>query len=618
MALNVKFTDTTLRDAHQSLLATRMRLEDMVPIAEEIDGIGYWSVEVWGGATFDTCMRFLKEDPWERLRVLKSAMPNSPLQMLLRGQNLVGYRHYADDLVNKFVELAVRNGISVFRIFDALNDIRNLKTSIKAVVRNGGHVEGTVCYTISPVHNNAMFVDMAKKLEDMGCDTICIKDMAGLLSPFDAYDLISEMKRHITAPLHLHCHDTSGMGVSTYLKAIEAGVDIVDTAISSMAYGTSQPPVEVIVNALSSKNNSSLPDMRKLKKISTYFKKTRKKYSAFESEHTGCDPDVLIYQIPGGMISNLATQLKEQGALDKMEDVLAEVPLVRKEMGYPPLVTPSSQIVGTQATLNVLTGERYKMITSETKNFLKGLYGRPPSPVDETVRKNAIGDEEYITVRPADLLEPEFDKLDEKIKKKGMSEEDIISYLLFPKVALEFFEFRDKSEQERESILRKDAIEATSKKGTDSNVPWLAPTEFNISVHGESYHVKVGGVGHKTEGSRPFFLYVDGRLEEVFIESLHEVVPAEVGQIDSEIGGVSKRPKANTEGDITTTMPGSVIAVKVEEGQKVSEGETVLIVEAMKMENEIHSNINGTVAVIYVKEGDKVNPDEVLLSIKAS
>ncbi|OGW49030.1 MAG: pyruvate carboxylase subunit B, partial [Nitrospirae bacterium GWC2_57_9] len=406
----VQVMDTTLRDAHQSLLATRMRTEDLLPIAEVMDGIGFWSVEVWGGATFDTCLRFLREDPWERLRTLKKAFKKTPLQMLLRGQNVVGYRHYADDVVEKFVERAVENGMNVFRIFDALNDFRNIKSSVKATIKYGGKVEGCLCYTLGHIYNNEVFVDMAKKLEDMGSDTICIKDMAGLLAPVDAYDLVLKLKKATGLPIHLHTHDTSAMSVATTLKAIEAGIDIVDCAASSMAGGTSQPPLETIIHILRGNPRDTGLDLKLVGQVTEHFKTVRKKYNAFESEYTGIDPNAIIYQVPGGMISNLASQLKEQNALHRMEEVMSEVPRVREDFGFPPLVTPSSQIVGTQATLNILTGERYKVVTSEVKNYLKGLYGKPPAAVNEEIRKKILGDEPVVEVRPADLLEPELGK----------------------------------------------------------------------------------------------------------------------------------------------------------------------------------------------------------------
>lgn len=605
----IKVMDTTFRDAHQSLLATRMRLDDLLPIAEKVDSIGFWSVEVWGGATFDTCLRFLREDPWERLRKLRDVMPKTPFQMLLRGQNVVGYRHYADDVVEAFVEKAIANGINVMRIFDALNDFRNIKTAVKATLRHGGKVEAAFCYTLGPIYTNNLFVDMAKRLEDMGADTICIKDMAGLLSPVDAYDLVSKLKRSISVPIHLHTHDTSGMAVATTLKAIEAGVDIIDTAISSMASGTSQPPLETIVNMLRGSEYDPGFDFKLLGEIAEYFRGARKKYQAFESEYTGIDPNALIYQVPGGMISNLATQLKEQGALNRMDEVMNEVPRVREDFGYPPLVTPSSQIVGTQATLNILTGERYKVVTSEVKSYLKGLYGKPPAPVNEGIRKKVLGDEEPVEVRPADIIGIEMEKAREEVGDKAKSKEDVISYALFPKIFLEFADLREKGFPPEE-IKKPEALKP------EEGGPHLAPSEFMVHVHGESYHIKVGGKGHKSEGKRPYFMYVDNQLVEVLVEPLVEVLPSEEGKIDIKALGQSIRPKAQEEGDVTTPMPGSVVKIRAKKGDKVKAGDTVLVVEAMKMENEIHTPIDGEVQEIFVSEGDMVNPDEVLIKVR--
>ena len=609
----IKITDTTLRDAHQSLLATRLRTEDMLPIAPKIDQVGYWSIEMWGGATFDSALRYLREDPWDRIRQLKKVMPNTPFQMLLRGQNVVGYRHYADDVVEKFVERAIANGINIFRIFDALNDLRNLKTAIKATVKYGGKVEATLCYTVSPVHNADLFVEMARRLEDMGADTICVKDMAGILLPNQAFELISRLKKAVGVPLHLHSHDTSGTAVATNLKVIEAGIDIIDTAISSMASGTSQPPAEVMVSILQGTPYDTQLDLQLLAEIAGYFREVRKKYKDYESEHTGVDPYVLIYQIPGGMISNLASQLKEQKALHRMKDVLNEVPQVRKDLGYPPLVTPTSQIVGTQATLNVITGERYKVITSETKNYLKGLYGTPPAPIDPEIRRKAVGDEEFVEVRPADLLEPELEKAKKELGEKAKTIEDVLSYTLFPKVALEFLSLREKGELGKESPK---TVSAQTPEMPDTPAPIIAPTEFTIKVHGETYQIKIGGMGHPGEGGRPYFIYVDDQLEEVMVESLVEVVPSIDGQIDTKAVGQSIRPKATHDGDITTAMPGVVVSVKVRVGDRLNVGDTVLIVEAMKLETEVHSPIAGEVLAIYVNEGDRVNPDEVLVAVR--
>ena len=603
--------DTTLRDGHQSLIATRLRTEDMLPIAPKIDQVGYSAVEMWGGATFDAAIRYLKEDPWERIRQLKKVMPRTPFQMLLRGQNLVGYRHYADDVVERFIDLAIANGINILRIFDALNDFRNLKVAIKATLKYGGKVEGTFCYTLSRFHNNDLFVELAKRLEDMGSDSICIKDMAGLLSPYTAFDLISKMKKAVSIPIHLHSHDTSAMALSTYLKAIEAGVDMIDTAVSSMASGTSQPPVETIVSILQGGKHDPNFDLTLLAEIADYFREVRKKYKEFESEYTGVDPNVLIYQIPGGMTSNLAMQLSEQKALHRMKEVLEEVPKVREDFGFPPLVTPTSQIVGTQATLNILTGERYKVITTETKNYLKGLYGKPPGPINEEVRKKAIGDEEPITCRPADLLEPELEKAKKELKDGNKSIEDVVTYTLFPKVALNFFL---KKEEALESKIP--TKEIPSGPELPEATPLLAPSEFHVKVHGETFHVKVGGMGHPGEGGRPYFIYIDGQLEEVMVESLLEVVPSAAGRIDSHAGGRSTRPKATHEGDVTTPMPGAVVGVKVRQGDRVKAGQTVLVVEAMKMQSEIHTPIGGIVKAIYVVEGDRANPDEVLVEVR--
>ena len=602
----IKVTDTTLRDAHQSLLATRMKTEDMLPIAPKIDQVGYWSVEMWGGATFDTALRYLREDPWERIRELKKLMPSTPFQMLLRGQNVVGYRHYADDVVEKFVERAVGNGIAIFRIFDALNDLRNLRTAIKAVLKHGGKVEATFCYTVSPVHSISTFVDLARRLEDMGADTLCIKDMAGILLPAPAFELVSRLRAAVSVPIHLHSHDTSGTAVASNMRAVEAGADIIDTAISSMASGTSQPPAEVMVSVLRETPYDTGLDMQLLAEIAHYFREVRKKYKEFESDFTGVDPYVLIYQIPGGMTSNLSSQLKEQNALDRMKEVLDEVPRVRKELGYPPLVTPSSQIVGTQATLNVITGERYKVITSETKNYLKGLYGIPPAPIDPQIRKKAVGDEEFVEVRPADLLSPEMEKAKSEAGDKAKTIEDVLSYALFPHVAQEFLTLRENGELGKEVPANLPDVPA----------PIIAPTEFTIKVHGETYQVKVGGMGYPGEGGRPYFIYVDDQLEEVMVESNVEVVPSVQGKIDTGAGGQSTRPKAAHEGDITTAMPGSVVGVRVQVGAQVKAGETVLVVEAMKMETEVHSPIAGEVKAVYVREGDRVNPDEVLVMVR--
>ena len=454
----VRICDTILRDAHQSLLATRMRTDDMIgsptmPIAEKLDQVGYWSVEMWGGATFDSAMRFLNEDPWERIRKLKAKMPNTPFQMLLRGQNIVGYKHYPDDVLERFIVKAHENGIDVFRVFDALNDVRNMRRAMEVVKREGGHVQGAICYTISPVHSVDSFVQMAHVLEDMGSDTICIKDMAGLLSPYVAYDLVGRLKAEIAVPIQLHTHYTSGMAMGTVLKAVEAGVDIVDTAISSLAMVTSQPPTETLVRILQESPRDTGLDLNLLAEISNYFTAVRKKYAAFESGLIGVDVNVLQFQIPGGMLSNLVSQLREQGAEDRYPEVLKEVPRVRAEMGFPPLVTPSSQIVGTQATLNVVLGERYKVIPAEIKNYVRGYYGRPPAPIDPEIRKLVIGQEEPIACRPADLIPPAMDQARTEIGDLAQSEEDVISYALFPQVARPFLERRKNGGNAREALV---------------------------------------------------------------------------------------------------------------------------------------------------------------------
>jgi oxaloacetate decarboxylase alpha subunit len=435
-------TDTAMRDAHQSLLATRMRTEDLLPIAEKMDAAGYHSLEVWGGATFDTMLRFLKEDPWERLRELKRRITRTPLQMLLRGQNLVGYRHYADDVVEAFCRKAVEHGMDIFRIFDAVNDTRNMQTAFRAVKEAGGHVQGTVCYTISPVFTADSAVEMARELQQMGADSLCLKDMAGLLDPMSAHEIISRIKAAVPLPLALHSHCTSGMADMVYIKAIEAGVDSVDTAISSMSHGTSQPPTESLVATLRGSRWDTGLDLQLLTEIADYFAAVRKKYAAFESNIFGVDAAVLIHQMPGGMISNMVNQLREQDALDRLPEVLEEMPRVREDLGFPPLVTPTSQIVGAQAVLNVLMGERYKAVSSEVRQYLAGFYGRPPAPVSEAIRHKVLGDRAPIADRPADHIEPELESARTEIGDLAGSEEDVISYAIFPQPARDFFQWR--------------------------------------------------------------------------------------------------------------------------------------------------------------------------------
>ncbi|NLW25324.1 MAG: oxaloacetate decarboxylase subunit alpha [Clostridia bacterium] len=438
----VGITDTTLRDGHQSLLATRMKTKDMLPIAEEMDEMGFYSLEVWGGATFDTCMRFLNEDPWERLKALRKAFKKTKLQMLLRGQNLVGYKHYADDVVESFVAKAAEHGIDIFRIFDALNDVRNMQKAIEEVKKNKKHVQATISYTIGPIYDLDYYLDLGCKLKELGADSICIKDMAGILTPFAAYDLVKALKQEIGLPIQVHTHYTSGMGAMMYLKAVEAGADIIDTANSALALGTSQPATETMVAVLNQGPYHTGIDLNRLTGLAEYFKKVRKNYAEFDVYKNGVDVNVLRYQVPGGMLSNFITQLSQQNAMDKFEEVLQEVPRVRADLGYPPLVTPSSQIVGSQAVLNVLLGERYKMVTNEVKNYMRGLYGQPPGKVNEEIRKKIIGDEEPVTVRPADLIEPQMEQVRKEIGHLADTEEEFLMYALFPQVAKPFLEDR--------------------------------------------------------------------------------------------------------------------------------------------------------------------------------
>ena len=455
----IYITDTILRDAHQSQAATRMRLSDMLPACEILDSIGYWSLECWGGATFDSCMRFLDEDPWERLRQLRRHMPNTKLQMLLRGQNLLGYKHYADDVVDAFCAKSVENGIDVVRIFDALNDTRNIERAMRAVKKAGGMVEGCISYTTSPVHNEAYFVKLAKEIEQMGADTICIKDMANLLLPYDAYSLVKKLKENIKVPIHLHTHNTTGTGDMVYLMAAQAGVDIIDTALSPLSNGTSQPATESMVATFRGTEFDTGLDMDKLLKASDHFRKVAnrlKETGALDPKVLNTDAKTLVYQVPGGMLSNLISQLKQANAEDKYYDVLAEVPRVRKDFGYPPLVTPTSQIVGSQAVLNVLAGERYKMISKESKGLLRGEYGRLPGTVNEEVRKKAIGSDKVITCRPADLIAPEMDEYREKTRGIAKSEEDVLSYALFPQVAPGFFEKREAAKNPKPQAPKED------------------------------------------------------------------------------------------------------------------------------------------------------------------
>lgn len=598
---SIQITDTILRDAHQSLLATRMRTEDMLPICAKLDQVGYWSLEVWGGATFDACVRFLKEDPWERLRQLRKALPNTRLQMLLRGQNLLGYRHYSDDVVEAFVERAAANGTDVFRIFDAMNDVRNLETAIRAVKASGKHAQGTLCYTTSPVHTVAAFVDQARRMADLGVDSIAIKDMAGLLTPYATGELVKALKEALTLDVVVHSHDTAGVAAMCQLKAVENGADRIDTAISSMAWGTSHPGTESMVAALRDTPYDTGLNLELLQEIGLYFHAVRKKYHQFESEFTGVDTRVQVNQVPGGMISNLANQLREQGALNRMNEVLEEIPRVRKDLGYPPLVTPTSQIVGTQAFFNVLAGERYKTITNEVKLYLQGRYGKAPGAICEQLRKQAIGQEEVIEVRPADLLSPELARLRAEIGDLAKSEEDVMTFAMFPDIGRKFLEERAAGTLVPEALLPMPSADGVAAVGGQG-----VPTAFSVDVHGETYQVDITGIGLKSEGKRHFYLSIDGVPEEVVFEASGDFV-AEGGQ---------RRRQAERPGDVSTTMPGNIVEVLVKEGDQVRAGQGVLVTEAMKMETEIQAPIAGTVTAVRVAKGDRVNPGEVLIEIE--
>lgn len=593
----IHITDVILRDAHQSLIATRMRTEDMLPACEWLDGAGYWSLECWGGATFDACVRFLKEDPWTRLRQLRKALPNTRLQMLLRGQNLLGYRHYADDVVEAFCQKASDNGIDVFRIFDALNDVRNLETSIRAVKKTGKHAQGTLCYTVSPVHNTRTFVTQAQAMVDMGIDSIAIKDMAGLLAPQAAFELVSELKKTFKLPVFLHTHSTSGMATMCHWAAIEAGVDHIDTAISAFAGGTSHPPTESLVAALHDAGYETGLKLDVLDQITQHFRAVRKKYHQFESDYNGVDTAVLLSQVPGGMMSNLANQLKEQGALEKIREVFAEIPRVRKDLGYPPLVTPTSQIVGTQAVINVLAGKRYDTITNEVKKYLQGWYGKAPGDIDSDLQRRAVGKEDLIEERPANLIPNEFHKLKDQIGELAESEEDVLTYAMFPDQAKAYLE------QRKAGTLQPEPLEPLPTAKAAGSIS----TEFKITVHGETYDIHVTGASPASDTERRFYMTVDGVPEEISLASLAEF------QKDN---GGSKRGKASKEGHVTTTMPGNIVEVLVKENDEVSAGDPVLIIEAMKMETEVKASASGKVVAVHIKKGDRVTPGEVLVEIE--
>jgi pyruvate carboxylase subunit B len=531
--------------------------------------------------------------------------------MLLRGQNLLGYRHYSDDVVEAFVARAATNGVDVFRIFDAMNDLRNLEVSVKAVLKAGKHAQGAICYTVSPVHTIAHFVKQAVQLERMGCHSIAIKDMAGLLSPAHSAELFAALSKAVKLPLHFHSHTTVGIANISMYKAVENGARHVDTTISSMSWGTSHSPTESMVVAFRDTPYDTGLDLPLLQEIGMYFHEVRKKYHQFESEFNGIDTRVQVNQVPGGMISNLSHQLKEQGALTRMHEVLAEIPRVREDLGYPPLVTPTSQIVGTQAVLNVLTGSRYKSITNEVKLYLQGRYGQAPGTVNDSVRKLAIGGEEVITCRPADRLKPEMDRLRHDIGDLARSEEDVLTYAMFPEIGRKFLEERAAGTLKPEELQPLPGAQMAAPAGA------FAPTDFNVTVHGETYHIMITGAGHRSAERRPFFVTLDGVPEEILVETLSEIAPTEGGEVDSKrVTKTSRRPRASKEGHVTSSMPGTIVDVVVKPGDKVKAGDAVLVIEAMKMENEIPAPVAGIVKSVNVAKGDSVNPDEALVEIE--
>ena len=581
--MTVKITETALRDAHQSLIATRMRTRDILDVVEQLDDVGYYSLEMWGGATFDTCIRYLNEDPWQRLRDIKSRMKKTPAQMLLRGQNLVGYRHYSDDVVEKFVTKAYENGIDIFRIFDALNDFRNIEVSVKTAKKIGAHVQGTVSYTISPVHTPETFIKMAKQLEEMGSDSICIKDMAGLLSPSAAAEIVAGMKKEVSVPICVHSHCTSGMAPVMYYAAVEAGADIIDTAISPFGWGSSQPPTEAMIASLEGTKYDTGISLDKFKEITPFFRKLKEKYNSI------CDPisetidtNVIRYQIPGGMLSNLVSQLKEQNALDKYDAVLAEMPRVREELGYPPLVTPTSQIVGTQAVLNVIMGERYKVIPKEVKDYVRGYYGKTPVPLTEEMISLVIEDERPITARPGDMLKPEYEKMKKEAEAMGIafSEEDILTYILYPAIAPKFL----KGESEEEEL----ACSCTAPVAANTTYAGI-PTEYRVEVDGNVFDIKVEPKGFGSSAA---------------------------SNIVSVSEGDDKKSKASTPGAVLSSMQGMILSIKTKVGAQVNEGDTICVIEAMKMENAVSAPRSGTVKEIIVAEGDAVAGGDALMIIE--
>ncbi len=590
-------TDVVLRDAHQSLFATRMRIDDMLPIAEKLDKVGFWSLETWGGATFDSCIRFLGEDPWERIRILKAAMPNTPMQMLFRGQNILGYRHYADDVVKKFVERAATNGVDVFRIFDAMNDLRNLETAVQATLLVEKHAQGTMSYTVSPVHNMDYWVNMGKSLEEMGCHSICIKDMAGLLNPYTAFELVTKLKENVSIPIAMQSHATTGMSTATNIKAAEAGIDMVDTSISSMSMTYGHSATESVVAILKESERDTGLDLNLLEEIAAYFREVRKKYAKFEGSLRGVDSRILVAQVPGGMLTNMENQLREQGATDKLDQVLEEIPRVREDLGFIPLVTPTSQIVGTQAVINVMMGERYKSIAKETEGVLKGEYGATPAPVNAELQARVLGDgEEPITCRPADLLDDEMDKLTAEFRDLAKEQnidvaeaevDDVLIYALFPQVGLKFLKNRhnpDAFEPAPGSEPEAAPAAAPAASATQAG----GPEAYQVEVNGVTYNVKVSPAGAVTSVAPA--------------SATPTAAPAEPA------------PAAGGE-SVNAPLSGNIHTIKVAVGQSVNPGDVVMILEAMKMETEVRASVGGTVAQILVKEGDTVQVGTPLLSL---
>ena len=580
-------TEVVLRDAHQSILATRLRIEDMLPICEKLDQIGYWSIESWGGATFDSCIRYLGEDPWERLRLLKAAMPNTPQQMLFRGQNILGYRHYADDVVDKFVERCAVNGIDVFRIFDAMNDMRNIEHAVKAVLNTDAHAQGTISYTISPVHTTAKWVEQGKVIEDMGAHSICIKDMAGLLTPYDAFELVSQLKASVDIPVHLHCHATTGLSVGTLIKAIEAGVDNVDTAISSLSMTYGHSPTESIVASMAGQPRDTGLDLEKLEEVAAYFREVRLKYAEHEGSLKGVDGRILLAQVPGGMLTNMESQLKEQGAADKFDEVLKEIPRVREDLGFLPLVTPTSQIVGTQSVLNVMTGERYKSISKETAGVLKGEYGLTPAPVNADLQARVLEGAEVITCRPADLIEPEMASLTAELEAKAAEEgvtladnieEDVLISALFAQVGWKFITNRGNPDAFEPAPDPEAFAAANAAKGN------MVVESYSVNVDGKNFNVAVGPGGANVSISD---------------------APQAAGGDAVTSGGAG----------VDSPLAGNILKINVGVGSAVAEGDVVLIMEAMKMETEVRSRVAGTVSSVNVKEGDAVAVGDILVSL---